>query len=63
MGFDSANLSQMDYLTFLAQPNTSSEEVTVLAENVVRLINNQYRFLEIISEMIHLLGKEATRGQ
>lgn len=61
-GFDSANLSQLEYLSFLAQPDTATQEVTVLAENVIRLINNQYRFLEIISEMTQLLHIEAKRG-
>ena len=46
------DISHLDYLTMLARPDTSTEEITVLSQNVLTLIENQYRILEVIFDLI-----------
>ena len=49
--------SDMEMLQYLADPTTSSKEITLLAKNVERLIINQERMLNIIYVLIDFYEK------
>ncbi len=54
MGFGG---SELEMLQYLADPTTSSKEITLLAKNVERLITNQERMLNIIYVLIDFYEK------
>ncbi len=47
--------SDMEYLQMLARPDTSTEEITVIASNLVALLEHQQKVMRVLSTLIDLV--------
>jgi hypothetical protein len=52
------DMSSLEFLQMLSRPDTGSMEETVLAQNMVNLIENQYKVIELIFEILDLIDEK-----